>query len=83
MLVKAKMSFEYYSKWWAGTREVLEDLVARDAVFVAATDQKLKNRNIASHQVGGLYAKYCMLVQDLGTILDQLAQVNPNSVFFF
>jgi hypothetical protein len=70
------MSYEYYSKWWAGTRENLERLIARDAGFVAATHKNIKDRNLASHLVGGFYAKYCMLVQDLGTILDQMAQVS-------
>lgn len=69
------MSYEYYSKWWAGTRSALEALRARDEVFVKATDKKLRNRNLASHLIGGLYAKYSMLIQDLATILDQMAQV--------
>ncbi|EFA06079.1 IQ and AAA domain-containing protein 1-like [Tribolium castaneum] len=68
------MSFEYYSKWWAGTRNALEQLRAKDEIFVKATDKKLRDRNLASHLIGGLYAKYSMMVQDLGTILDQMAQ---------
>lgn len=68
------MSFEYYSKWWAGTRETLEALVAKDATIMASK-KSIKSRVIANQLVGGLYAKYSMVVQDLGVILDQMAQV--------
>ncbi|RZC41158.1 hypothetical protein BDFB_011658 [Asbolus verrucosus] len=68
------MSYEYYSKWWAGTKHNLEKLIQKDAELVKMTNQRVKDRTLANQLVGGLYAKYSMLVQDLGTILDQMAQ---------
>ncbi|KAF7270092.1 hypothetical protein GWI33_016918 [Rhynchophorus ferrugineus] len=67
------MSFEFYTDWWIQSRKALDDLTqyddAKRAKFKPITD-----RNVASALVGGLYTKYCMLVQDLCACVDQMAQ---------
>lgn len=71
------MSHDYYSKWWAATKENLEKLFIKDVDIVKLAD-KQKSRPLANQLIGGLYAKYCLLVQDLGTVLDQMAQAGIN-----
>ncbi|XP_060528387.1 dynein regulatory complex protein 11-like [Cylas formicarius] len=72
------MSFEYYTKWWIKSRKDLETLTQQDE---KARDKfkQTKDRNLTRDLIGGLYAKYCMLVQNLITCLDQLAQPQKRS----
>lgn len=73
------MSFRYYSKWWVATKENLEKLFVKDS-DVMELAEKQKNRSLANQLIGGIYAKYCILLQDLGTILDQMAQADFKNI---
>lgn len=68
------MSFEYYSKWWATAKTNLQELIAKDE-FIRKTTKEVKDRSLANQLLGGLYSKYSLIVQDVGTCLDQMCQV--------
>lgn len=67
------MSFEYYSKWWVISKKHLEKLYATDELFRKRA-KPINDRFMANELIGGLYAKYCLLVQELDACLDQMAQ---------
>lgn len=69
------MSHEAYSKWWILTKKQLEDLRVYEDNLIATTKLKtIRNEGVAL--VGGLYARYAMVVQEIDTCLDQICQVN-------
>lgn len=76
------MSFKYYVNWWIKNKRELEELKKQDDNFLTKVGD-VKERSIANKLVGGLYAKYCMLVQELDLCLDQLAQVRFVYTEFF
>ncbi|KAK9869258.1 hypothetical protein WA026_003009 [Henosepilachna vigintioctopunctata] len=67
------MSFKYYTNWWIKNKAELEDLTKKDNAFLRIPNE-VKERQIANKLVGGMYARYCMLVKELDICLDQLAQ---------
>lgn len=69
------MSRELYTKWWVLTKDQLAKLQKFDQHMKDDT-KPTKDRVLASKLVGGTYARYCMLVQDLDACLDQYAQVS-------
>lgn len=69
------MSHESYNHWWIATKKQLEDLVIRDKI-TQQTTKMTKVRTIANHLVGGMYARYALIVQDLAACLDQNCLVN-------
>lgn len=71
------MSFQYYSNWWILKKQQLEELYERDR-NVAVAGRILKDKNVTTQLLGGLYAEYSMVVQEIDTCLDQLAQVLKN-----
>lgn len=68
------MSRESYSKWWIKSKRELKELQDLDR-YTRATTKKTNNRFIANNLLGGLYGRYCIMVQNLGTCVDQLCQV--------
>lgn len=68
------MSFEYYTKWWILTKKELEYLYHKDKELVSKL-KPIKDRPLASHLCGGLYARYCTIVKKIDDCLDQLCQV--------
>ncbi|XP_050296762.1 IQ and AAA domain-containing protein 1-like [Anthonomus grandis grandis] len=67
------MSFEYYTNWWIKSKKKLEDLTSRDEE-IRKKYKPITDRNLANELIGGMYAKYSMLVQDLCACVDQMAQ---------
>ncbi|CAH1966645.1 unnamed protein product [Acanthoscelides obtectus] len=67
------MSFGYYTKWWIASKKQLEDLYASDAAWRKKA-KPITDRNLANMLLGGLYARYAMLFQELDTCLDQMVQ---------
>lgn len=68
------MSWETYSKWWIVTKKGLGDIRRKEKITIKDTP-KLKDRPLASHLAGGVYAKYCIIVQEIDACLDQICQV--------
>lgn len=73
------MSHKSYTKWWIASKAQLEDVRIRDQI---AQDnlKEIKSRSIANNLVGGLFARYSMVVQNLTACLDQYCQVKRRSV---
>ncbi|XP_030750135.1 dynein regulatory complex protein 11-like [Sitophilus oryzae] len=67
------MSFEYYTNWWIRSRKSLDELNQYDE-NMGKKFKTINDRSLANDLIGGLYAKYCMMVQDLCACVDQLAQ---------
>ncbi|CAH1159710.1 unnamed protein product [Phaedon cochleariae] len=67
------MSFEYYTNWWIASKKQLENLWIRDEIFRKKA-KPINDRCLANMLIGGMYAKYSMLVQDIDACLDQMAQ---------
>lgn len=74
------MSFPYYNTWWIKSKKDLEDLFQRDET-IRKTFKPINDRNLANSLMGGMYARYSMVVQALCTCLNQLAQVLPLQTF--
>lgn len=74
------MSFKYYVNWWIKNKKELEELEKINKEFLTKAGD-VKERSIANKLVGGLYARYCMLVQELDLCLDQLAQPQKNCCY--
>lgn len=68
------MSFEYYSHWWILTKQQLEELYERDKK-TTVPGRLLRSKNVATQLLGGLFAEYSIIVQEIDACLDQLAQV--------
>lgn len=68
------MSREWFSKWWILTKDQLAELQKYDQ-FIKSTSKITRSRVMANYLVSGLYVKYCMLVQEMDSCLDQMAQV--------
>lgn len=68
------MSWKLYSKWWITTKNQLQKLSEKEKELIQTT-KSTKDRPFASCLVGGLYAKYCMIVQEIDECLDQMCQV--------
>lgn len=68
------MSFQYYNTWWIKAKKDLENLFQRDET-IRKTFKPINDRNLANSLIGGMYARYSVVVQALSTCLDQLAQV--------
>lgn len=73
------MSFESYTNWWIKSKQKLEDLQAGDET-IRKKFKPINDRNLANALIGGLYAKYSRLVQELTVCLDQMAQVDPHAL---
>lgn len=73
------MSFESYTKWWIKTKKEIEKLHELDKQ-VMKTTKPTKDRKLAFHLVSGMYSRYSMLVQEIDTCLDQMAQVQDYSM---
>lgn len=71
------MSFDSYSKWWIVTKGKLAKLREREMKQLA-NNPELNDRPLVTKLVGGLYARYLIIVQEIDTCLDQLAQVSYN-----
>lgn len=69
------MSSESYSKWWIKTNAALENIRHKDELLKKNSKQT-KERNIAGNLIGGLYARYCTIIQEIDACLDQMLQVN-------
>lgn len=67
------MSFEYYVNWWITARNKFDDLYQQDEQW-RQKKKPIKDRKLANKLLGGFYAKYSMLVQELDACLDQIAQ---------
>lgn len=75
------MSFQHYNTWWIKSKKDLEDLFQRDET-VRKNFKPINDRNLANSLIGGMYARYSVVVQALCTCLDQLAQVVSHCTFF-
>ncbi|KAI4467650.1 hypothetical protein MML48_2g00000914 [Holotrichia oblita] len=71
------MSREWFSKWWILTKEQLAELQKYDQ-FIKNTSKITRSRVMANYLVSGLYVKYCMIVQEMDSCLDQMAQVQKS-----
>ncbi|ENN72771.1 hypothetical protein HUJ04_013362 [Dendroctonus ponderosae] len=67
------MSFESYTNWWIRSKKRLEDLQTGDET-IRRKFKPINDRNLANDLIGGLYAQYSRLVQELTACLDQMAQ---------
>lgn len=67
------MSTEFYSKWLVKTKGDLEKVMNYDQELLKLGS--IKDRSLANHLIGGLYARYSMVVQELDACLDQMVQV--------
>ncbi|XP_017770546.1 PREDICTED: IQ and AAA domain-containing protein 1-like [Nicrophorus vespilloides] len=70
------MSTESYAKWWIKTKKGLENVREYDEAMKKM--ESVKDRSIASRLIGGLYARYCMIIQDIDACLDQMCQVQKS-----
>lgn len=68
------MSFELYSKWWIVSKKELEDLFKYDEE-ARQKFAKIKSKARALKLLGYLYAKYCLLIKNMGPCVDLMAQV--------
>ncbi|XP_018330984.1 dynein regulatory complex protein 11-like [Agrilus planipennis] len=72
------MSNESYIKWWIDTKKRYNNLIEQDNVITKSA-KDIKKRNLANKLVGGVYIKYCLLVQEIDACADQLLQ--PQQMF--